>query len=377
MISKHQSIKILTSVLVVAALATQSVFAAVGGRPANPDPDNPRTQSIFIYTLNGGESKSDQIYLSNNNDQAETVELFAVDGTVSNTGAYTCKQNIEAHEDVGAWLKLGKSEVTVEAHGSALVDFSLEVPKNADVGEHAGCIAMQRKDDPGQRTGSIQLTNRTAVRVAVIVPGDIHRKVSIEDFAAKDAKSGPNITFGLKNEGNVSADVKVDVDLKDIFGNKVYHNGGQYVVVADTTFGVNYETEFRPFFGGWYKTKAFISYDKRAGTFGVNENGQLLHDESPEITLFVMPSIWFFILLGALLVLTVVYMVWRRKTGGRRKKKAVTEKVMWGLYTAKSGDTVEALAKAHGVSTNKVLVLNKLTSSTLKPGQKIYLPRRK
>jgi len=54
---------------------------------ANPDPDNPRTQSIFIYTLQPGQSKSDQLYLSNGGNTDETVELYAVDGTVSNTGA--------------------------------------------------------------------------------------------------------------------------------------------------------------------------------------------------------------------------------------------------------------------------------------------------
>ena len=26
----------------------------IGGRPANPDPNNPRTSSIFIYTGGGG-----------------------------------------------------------------------------------------------------------------------------------------------------------------------------------------------------------------------------------------------------------------------------------------------------------------------------------
>src|SRR5574344_1228113 len=95
--------KIGLATLLVGSVFSQTVFGAVGGRPANPDPDNPRTRSIFIYTLKAGESKSDQIYLSNNGDTAETVELFAVDGTVSNTGAYTCKQNVEPREDVGAW----------------------------------------------------------------------------------------------------------------------------------------------------------------------------------------------------------------------------------------------------------------------------------
>ena len=48
----------------------------IGGRPANPDPNNPRTSSIFIYNLSGGASKSDQLYVQNGSDKEETIEVL-------------------------------------------------------------------------------------------------------------------------------------------------------------------------------------------------------------------------------------------------------------------------------------------------------------
>lgn len=171
-------------VLVTSVLAA-AASGGVGGRPANPDPDNPRSQSIFIYTLAPGASKSDQLYLSNGGDTDETVQLYAVDGTVSNTGAFTCKQEVEPRTDIGKMVALAKSEVLVPANGNTLVDFSIKLPELIDVGEHDGCIVIQKKEDTTQQpTGSIQVHTRTAVRVAVIVPGEVHRQVEITDFSA-------------------------------------------------------------------------------------------------------------------------------------------------------------------------------------------------
>ena len=83
---------LLTTVGIIAALAV-SVEAisggSIGGRPAHPDPNNPRTQSIFIMTLDRGESQSDAILVANNGDERQSVELYATDCIVSNSGAYT------------------------------------------------------------------------------------------------------------------------------------------------------------------------------------------------------------------------------------------------------------------------------------------------
>ena len=390
------------AVTAVAALAMSSLVSAsgsVGGRPANPDPDNPRTQSIFIYTLKGGETKNDQVYLSNSGDTAETVELYAVDGTVTNTGAFTCKQEVESRDDIGKAITISKNEVVVPANGNLLVDFSLTMSKDADVGEHDGCIVVQKKDDQGQQTGSVRVRTRTAIRVAVTVPGDIHREVSISSFDVgqriKESETKYHLSrtispgsvlsteFGLKNIGNVSADVDTHVYVRDLFGNVVSQNGGQYAVIANTTFGVNYDSDFHPFFGGWYKVKADVAYDKRAGSFGTANNAQLLRTEGPEITVFFWPSVPLLMSIGLLIVVAAGFFVWHkmqsRKAPARaRKALKQPEQVMWGPYVVQEGDTVEELARQHDVPVSKVAVLNKLQAPyTLEPGQKIYLPRKK
>lgn len=400
---KNVSRIVAVSIAVMSFLLAPAVFAAsggVGGRPANPDPDNPRTQSIFIYTLSPGGSKSDQLYLSNGGDTDEIVQLYAVDGTVSNTGAFTCKQEVEPRTDIGKVVTLSKTEVLVPANGNTLVDFSVRLPQVIDVGEHDGCIVIQKKEDTSQQpTGSIQVHTRTAVRVAVIVPGEVHRQVEITDFTAvssykkgQNTYIGPQVVFGLKNTGNVSADVAVNVHIRDMFGNEMHSPGGssqktffsgQYPVIAGTTFTVNYDTEYQPFFGGWYKVKADIVYNKQAGTFGVNSSGEVLRAETGEITIFFWPSTWFFVILALLVLSTLSFIGWRimqtrdAKKRARDSLKHPAVKIMWGPYEVKEGDTLEQLAAKSGVAMGKIAAMNKLQAPyALEAGQKIYLPRK-
>ena len=70
---KLWSIVFAATLLTLSAGLFVTASGGVGGRPANPDPDIPRSQSIFIYTLKTGETKNDQIYLSNSSQTSETV----------------------------------------------------------------------------------------------------------------------------------------------------------------------------------------------------------------------------------------------------------------------------------------------------------------
>ena len=360
----------------------QTVQAAVGGRPAEPDPDNPRTQSIFIYTLNGGETKKDKIFLSNASDDAETVEIYPVDGVVTNTGSYTCKQQVEDRLGVGSWVRLAENEVTVPARGNVTVDFTVVVPEGVDVGEHNGCIAIQRKSDDGEVSGSIRVKTRQAVRMAIIVPGDIHREVTIEKYAVINGEKNRQHDITLKNIGNVSADVDITLSMKDMFGNEVYRNGGQYVVIANEKLQLLFDDKTQPFFGGWYTATAHIAYDKRAGVFGTPDDTQLVTATSKPVTIFILPSIWAFLLLGFLLLLIASFISWRRrerKAARRAAARSLGKNTAgsWAKYTVRQGDTLPSVAAKYSTTAAKLATLNKLSSSaSLKVGSVIYVPKK-
>ena len=183
--------KVIGAAMIVGLILPVSVSAnGIGGRPANPDPNNPRTSSIFIYNLSGGASKSDQLYVQNGSDKEETIEVYSVDGTVTTTGDMTCKEKSEDKVGAGKWVSVSKKEVTLGANENTLVDFTVNVPSKADVGEHNACMVVQRKvNQASNNAGGIQVQTRQAIRMAITVPGDIHRDVTIEKFNIKNSNS--------------------------------------------------------------------------------------------------------------------------------------------------------------------------------------------
>lgn len=315
--------KLLTVATLVVGIIAGSPSSAIssggiGGRPANPDPDNDRTQSIFIYEMSGGKTKTDKIMVSNASDSDTTIDLYPVDGVMTATGDMTCEQQVESRDDVGSWVSMAKSEVTLASKTSETVDFTVKVPKKADVGEHDGCIVIAQRTSPTEVSGGVQLSTRQAVRMAIIVPGEIHREVTIDDFKVTN-KDGQSYAVGIKNAGNVSADVKVELTVKDLFGKTVYKNGGTYAVMPDSVRSFNYTSELNSWYSGLYTTDLKISYDKRAGTFGVDDTSQLITKTVKPVR-FIAPAM---ILAIAIIAGIVILVILSFVVKSLRKKKAL------------------------------------------------------
>lgn len=294
----------------------------IGGRPANPDVNNPRTQSIFIHQLSGGQSTRDQLQVTNGTDEAADIEVYAVDGTATATGDMTCEQQSEQRDGAGGWLSLDKGVLHLAAKQSAPVDFTITVPKDADVGEHAACLVVQRKVAAQQTQGGIQLQTRQAVRVAIIVPGNIHREISIKQFTAEHVANKQQYNIVLANAGNVSADVQVELRVKDGSGAVVYKNGGQYPMIANKEKVLRFDSQLAPFWGGQYTAELTISYDKRAGKFGVSEDrSELVIKHADSVRLSFGPTIGAWAIIGGGAAVVVGAIVWailrRRKKLGR------------------------------------------------------------
>lgn len=122
-------------------------YGGFGGRPAYPRADNPRTESIFVHTLEPGAVQKEGVTVINNSSETKTVLVYAADSTPSTGGAFACKQFAEEQKDVGSWIKLEKSEIKLPAGSTQLVPFTITVPLNAGVGEHNGCILIQEKKE--------------------------------------------------------------------------------------------------------------------------------------------------------------------------------------------------------------------------------------
>ena len=377
--------RILSTALVVVLLAVPEFASAInyggiGGRPANPVPGNPRTESIFIYTLKPGQQATDGVRIQNNTTKEQTVTLDAVDSEIASGGNFTCKQAVEQKHDVGSWIQLESSSVTVPANSSQVVPFTVTVPNNANisVGEHDGCVTLQAASQtatPSDKSG-IVLSFRSAIRVVVTIPGKIVKKLSIHSVTVTSGRGSTyQINSKIANDGNVSLDTTVSVGLQSVLGSSApLTKKGTSPILPRNTTALNYAVK-RPFWGGLYRAHVVATYNS-------NPTTGLGQDQTKDSRSIVKDSAIFFAvpeplaLVIELLVLAVVvggvYLLIAKRRQSRHIKRH------WTSYTVKKGETLQSVAERHNVSWRKIAQVNKLKPPyQLRKGDTLKLPASK
>lgn len=339
------------------ALAVE--YGGVGGRPANPRADNPRSKSIFIYSLKGGETTTDAVRIYNNTSTPRTIEVYAVDSALATGGAFTCAQQAEKSKDVGNWIALTANRVTVAANGHEDVPFTVTVPRNADVGEHDGCIAIEdaSANAPRQEQSGVVLGFRSAIRVAITVPGQIVKKLSISQVRFSHLPNGDiEVAPVVQNDGNVSLDTALHTRLASVLGTSHEYDNGTSPVLPRSKATWNF-TIPRPFWGGWYQARVTASYSHNTAVgLGERDSSAPKVISSQTGWIFVMPKpVALAIELAVLAVMGLA--VWWLLRHHRQRR---TVKRHWSTYRVRSGDTVVSIAKAHGISWKYLARANKL-----------------
>lgn len=237
-------------------------YGGIGGRPANPRPDNPRTESIFIYTGEPGAVFLDGIKVINNSKERKSLRVYAVDEEVSSGGAFSCEQYSQDKDNVGSWIDLQSEIATLSAVSSQTVPFVVTIPNNAGVGEHNGCIVVQPEDPPiSNENGGIQLRMRTALRVLITVPGEIRRKLEIlsSQLEHRQEQNDMMVRAEIQNIGNASADAKVKTSVSSFLPFTVFNSEGEYPILRNSTYSLNLQAPY-PFWGGWYRVNVSARY---------------------------------------------------------------------------------------------------------------------
>ncbi|MBP9758343.1 LysM peptidoglycan-binding domain-containing protein [Candidatus Dojkabacteria bacterium] len=348
-------------------------YGGLGGRPANPRPDNPRTDSIFIHTLETGAVQEEGVMVINNTPSSKTILVYAADSTPSTGGAFACKQLAEDRVDVGAWITLEKNELILEPATNEVIPFTINVPKNADIGEHNGCILIQEKKETvegGEKTG-VNLSFRTGLRVAITIPGEIIRKLEIEDFKIETLEKSFMFKPQVRNTGNVSIDADVKVYTDYFFGKRLEEQGGQYPILRGNVSDWNFELA-KPFWGGYYKSKLIVGYNENVESeIGKDGLGAGTVLTSPEVWFFSFPSPTALVIETSVLVLVlfglfiVVLTIKRNRWISKH----------WVVYRVRPNQDINEIAKEFKISWKLLAKVNKLKAPyVLSSGDKIKVP---
>lgn len=300
--------------IVGVSTTTLTLAGAVGGRPAHPDPATARSQSIFVHTLPPGTSVNDAVTVTNTTSAVDTVLLYATDAAITNTGSMSCKQAVDLKQGVGQWVVIDTPEVTLQPGGEQTVGFTIRVPDGVEPGEYNGCLVFQSKSDAtAPALEAVHVRTRQAVRISVTIPGDLQKKLSIQEFS-RPLQDGRHIFhIVLKNDGNVSVDTLAEVNVRTVFGQVVHTVGGGYPVLPSGNLELRFQDDSALFWGGWYWAQASVSYDTRPGVFGVDNPQYMTTLLSQDIVFFVWPSPMVLLPAGIIVVGGILWIIARRR----------------------------------------------------------------
>lgn len=362
-----------------------------GIKPAYPRTDNPRTESIFIQTLNPGDSVEEGVRVINSTGEEKNLMLYAKDSVRSSGGGFACIQFSEVSKNVGNWIKFNLEkvpeedrekvkegsvkntlEITIPPGKEIIIPFSITAPRDVSVGEHNGCVLVQEIKSKSESTG-VSLSLRSGTRVAINIPGEVIRKLEISSFEIEKRDKSIFLKPSVKNTGNVSVDAKISVDVKNFFGLSHKTFGGDFPVLREEIYDFNFDLK-KPFWGGFYFTQAVFEYDGGSeSSIGVSGTEARTVLKSDKIWFFSTPTILGLVIeIFIFLILLFIFAIWRLN---KKKQKWIKK---WISYEIKEGDTLEKVSKENRVHWEVLVEVNKIKPPyILKEGDEIKVPPRK
>ena len=162
-----------TTLLAVAPVTLAAPSPSPGGVSVVPDPasqhQNADRNSFRVSGLRPGQGFTDAVFVANSTKDAVTVALYPADGIKAQGGGYGYSNRQDPVRDVGAWLRLSRTQVTVPAGQRVKVGVRLVVPAGVTNGQHVGAVVSEPVDQPV--TGPVTSVTRYAMPVVVNVIG--------------------------------------------------------------------------------------------------------------------------------------------------------------------------------------------------------------
>ncbi len=196
-----------------------SIAHAAGGQanfalqPVTYDPSNPLTRSYFIFNSKPGTVIMNRVRVINSGTAAGSVSLYPVDATTGQTSGAVYLNHSDPRKDVGAWITLGKQQLTLGPGKSQIVTFQIAVPGQSRAGQHLGGIVAENLTQPaktpttkpGNNTGTfhISVKNLTIIAVQINLPGATVSQMAATGVQAGGQNGYQQILVGLSNTGTV------------------------------------------------------------------------------------------------------------------------------------------------------------------------------
>ena len=193
--------------------------------PTGNDPSQPGSRSNLSYSLAPGVSIDDSVTLWNYSDNPIAFDVYATDAYNTKAGDFTLLNTGEQPKDVGAWIKVGTSKITVPGKTSVQIPITMSLPADATPGDHTGGIVATSTTPGIDNAGNqVLLDRRVGTRIYLRVDGPLRPKLEVESIetdysdALNPLAGSVDVTYRVRNTGNVRLSAHQRVDVDDLFG---------------------------------------------------------------------------------------------------------------------------------------------------------------
>jgi hypothetical protein len=194
--------------------------------PTGPDPSQPGQRTTFSFTGGPGTTLTDSVTVFNYSAGPLTFKLYGGDASNTPDGPLALTNAGDPVVDVGLWLALQTTSVTLEPNEASTIPIGVVIPADATPGDHTGgviaSISSQSTDADGN---AVTVESRVGVPVYVRVDGPLDPSLTIEDLSVAYpgqwnplAKDTAIVSYTVKNVGNVRLAAHQDVTVDGPLG---------------------------------------------------------------------------------------------------------------------------------------------------------------
>jgi hypothetical protein len=175
----------------------------------------------FDLTASPGDELHETVYFWNGTDTALSVHMEAEDIRPQDEEGHVAGEAEDAANSLKNWVKPVYSDVAVYPKQEIVLDFTIDVPPNADPGTHWGGLAV--RTSPGTALGGAAIQAKLGAVLFVTVRGEITEQLALHNFSVpRFAESGSiPVEAQFRNEGTVHEAPQGFIEVRNVFGSLV------------------------------------------------------------------------------------------------------------------------------------------------------------
>jgi len=196
--------------------------------PGSDEPGRTSSRAAFSYRVAPGAALSDVVTVWNYSTVPLRFRVFSADAFNAADGAFSVGGTDEPPKDLGAWITVGSSVVTVPARSSATLPVQITVPRDATPGDHAAAILVATDATGIARGGNaVAIERRSGARVYLRVDGDVSPALLVDEVRSNyrgelNPLAGTlEVEWTVRNPGNVRLSADQRLVVRDAFGRTV------------------------------------------------------------------------------------------------------------------------------------------------------------